>query len=200
MPRSLRWTWLLACLLALPLRAAHGQVIAETPPPFPNPKKFARGFFASGELGALVFLGRAARYATAGPTFGVRIGYDVTRWLAVQAHVAGTSADANLPPPTVGQSFQLLLYAGELRAQLQLRRFALSLEGGVGAAHLLSNVLEQVNLTNGAISLTVIGGAGVDYHTLNRHFSFGLDLDYLWLQGWRNSHGLSATAYLRYTH
>ena len=188
----------LLLFFSLPARA---QVIAEAPPPpFPNPKKFARGFFASGELGAFVFIGRAAQFAPAGPTFGVRLGYDITRWLAVQAHVSGTSADANLPPPTVGQSFQLLLYAAEAKLQVQIRRVALSLEGGAGAVQITSNILDAVNVTSGAFSLAVIAGAGLDYHTLNRHFSLGLDVDYLWLQGWRSSHGLSATAYLRYTH
>jgi len=192
--------WGMALLLSFS-SPARAQVIAEAPPPpFPDPKKFARGFFASGELGAFVFIGRAAKYAPAGPTFGVRLGYDITRWLAVQAHVSGTSADANLPPPTIGQSFQLLLYAAEARLQLQIRRVALSLEAGAGAVQITSNILDQVNVTKGAFSLGVIGGVGLDYHTLNRHFSVGLDVDYLWLQGWTSSHGLSATAYLRYTH
>jgi hypothetical protein len=195
---------LITLAFSLPLataRSASAQVIAEAPPPpFPDPKRFARGFFASGELGAFVFLGRAAKYAPAGPTFGVRLGYDLTRWLALQAHVSGTSADANLPPPTVGQSFQLLLYAAEVRAQVQIRRVALSLEGGAGAAQITSNVLELVNVTKGAFSLAVLGGVGLDYHTLNRHFSVGLDVDYLWLKDWRSSHGITATAYLRYTH
>jgi hypothetical protein len=188
-------------LLLLFSSPARAQVITEPPPPaFPNPKKFARGFFASGELGAFVFIGRAAQFAPAGPTFGVRLGYDITRWLAVQAHVSGTSADANLPPPTVGQSFQLLLYAAEAKLQVQIRRVALSLEGGAGAVQITSNILDSVGVTSGAFSLAVIAGAGLDYHTLNRHFSLGLDVDYLWLQGWKSSHGISATAYLRYTH
>src|SRR5262249_10871818 len=141
-------TTLAALLLMIsPVRA---QVIAEpAPPPFPNPKKFARGFFASGELGALVYLGRATQYAGAGVHFGVRLGYDLTRWLAIQAHVAGSSNDANLPPPTVGQAFQTFLYAGEVRAQLQIRRIALSVEGGAGISQLSNNVLDQVQISSG---------------------------------------------------
>jgi hypothetical protein len=93
-----------------------------------------------------------------------------------------------------------LLYAAEARLQVQIRRIALSLEGGAGAAQITSNVLQQVGVTKGAFSLAVIGGVGLDYHTLNRHFSVGLDVDYMWLQGWTSSHGITATAYLRYTH
>jgi hypothetical protein len=178
-------------------------VITEpAPPPFPDPKKFARGFFASGELGALVFLGRTGRYAQAGPTFGVRLGYDLLRWLAVQGHVSGASSDATLPAPTVGQAFQTYVYTGEARLTAQIRRFALFAEGGAGLAQLSNNVLDQVGISSGGalVSLAVIAGGGLDYHTLNRHFSFGLDVDYLWLQAFDSTSALSATAYLRYTH
>jgi hypothetical protein len=181
---------------------ARAQVIAEpAPPPFPDPRKFARGFFAQGELGALVFLGRATRYAGAGPSFGVRLGWDLTRWLALQAHVSGAANDATLPPPTVGQSVQTFLYTGEARASVQIRRFALFFEGGAGVGQLSNNVLDQVGISTGSLfSLAVVAGAGLDYHTLNRHFSLGLDADYVWLQGFNSTSALTATAYLRYTH
>src|SRR5205814_3191968 len=40
-------------------QTAEAQVIAEpAPPPWPDPKKFAKGPFASGEVGTLVYLGR----------------------------------------------------------------------------------------------------------------------------------------------
>jgi hypothetical protein len=190
---------LLLLTLAAPARA---QVIAEpAPPPFPNPKKFARGFFAQGELGALVFLGRTSKYASAGPQFGVRLGYDILRWLAVQAHVSGASSNATVPPPITGQTLQTYLYAVEARLQLQVRRFGLFAEAGAGAAQLSSNVLSQVGISQGGLfSLAVIGGVGLDYHTLNRHFSFGALADYVWMQNFSNTHALTATAYLRYTH
>jgi hypothetical protein len=180
---------------------ARAQVIAEpAPPPWPDPKKFAKGPFVSGELGTMMFLGRAGRYADPGVAFGVRLGYDVFRWLAVQGHVIGSSADANLPPPTVGQSFQTYLFAGELRFTLQIRRFALFGEGGAALALLSSNILDQVNISHGGLtSFSVIGGAGLDYHTLNRHFSVGVGADYVWMQAWNGGHALSIDAYLRYT-
>ena len=47
-------------------QTAEAQVIAEpAPPPWPDPRKFAKGPFASGEVGTLVYLGRAGRYAEA---------------------------------------------------------------------------------------------------------------------------------------
>lgn len=190
-------------LLTLAVTPARAQVIAEpAPPPFPDPKKFAKGFFAQGELGALVFLGRAFKYAGAGPQFGVRLGWDLTRWLAVQAHVAGSSNDANLPPPTVGQSFQTFTYVAEVRLKVQIRRIALYAEGGAGLGQLSNNVLDQVKLSSGGnlLSLAIDAGGGIDYHTLNRHFSVGLGADYLWLQAFASTSALSAQAYLRYTH
>jgi hypothetical protein len=188
-------------MLGVVARPAHAQVIAEpAPPPWPDPKKFAKGPFASGEVGALVFLGRAGRYADPGVAFGVRLGYDLLRWLDVQAHVMGASSNASTPPPTFGQSFQTYLYAGEVRLKLQLRRFQLFAEGGAGLGQVSSNVLDQVRVTRGSpFSLAVIGGGGLDYHTLNRHFSVGLGADYVWMQAWRGGHALSADVYLRYT-
>jgi hypothetical protein len=182
-------------------REAAAQVIAEpAPPPFPDPKKFAKGPFASGELGALVYLGRAGRYTAPVVAFGVRLGYDLFRWLDVQAHVMGASSDASTPPPQIGQSFQTYLYAGEVRLKLQIHRFQLFAEGGAGLAQLSSNVLDQAGITHGSrFSLAIVGGAGLDYHTLNRHFSVGLGADYVWMSQFTGGHALSLDAYLRYT-
>jgi hypothetical protein len=182
-------------------RTAEAQVIAEpAPPPWPDPKKFAKGPFASGEVGALVYLGRAGRYADPGVAFGVRLGYDLFRWLALQAHVMGSSADATTPPPTFGQSFQTYLYAGEVRASIQLHRFAIFAEGGAALAQVSTNVLEQVGVTHGSnFTFAVVAGGGLDYHTLNRHFSVGLGADYVWMASFTGGHALSLDVYLRYT-
>ncbi len=181
---------------------ARAQVIAEpAPPAFPDPKKFAHGFYAEGDVGAVVFLGRAGRYAAPGPVFGARIGYDFTRWLAVQAHVAGASNDANLPPPTVGQTFQTYEFAGEARFAIPIQRFQIFAQGGAGVAVLSTNVLDSVGVTHGGhATLIIVGGGGLDYHTLNRHFSVGLGGDYAWLANFTNAHALEITAYLKYTH
>jgi outer membrane protein with beta-barrel domain len=198
----------LALLLALGMtmvlsteRGAEAQVIAEpAPPPWPDPKKFAKGPFASGEIGTLVYLARAGKYADPGVAFGVRLGYDLFRWLDVQAHVMGASSNASLPPPTVGQSFQTYLYAGEVRLKLQIHRFQLFAEGGAALAQVSTNVLEQVGVTHGSnFTFAVVGGGGLDYHTLNRHFSVGLGADYVWLSTFTGGHALSFDVYLRYT-
>jgi hypothetical protein len=181
---------------------AHAQVIVEqAPPPFPNPKKFARGFFAQGEIGTLIFLGPTARYASPGVNVGARIGYDLFRWLAIQGHFAGSMMNANLPAPTTGQSFQTLLYAAEVRLSVQIRRVQLYAQGGAGIGQLSNNVLDRVMITNGTlVSFAVVAGGGIDLHTLNRHFSLGLGADYVWLQNFSNTSGLLINAYLKYTH
>ncbi|HEY2749067.1 MAG TPA: hypothetical protein VGL86_30815 [Polyangia bacterium] len=180
---------------------AEAQVITEpAPPPWPDPKKFAKGPFASGEVGTLVFLGPIGKYAEPGVAFGVRLGYDLFRWLDVQAHVMGASSDAKLPPPTVGQSFQTYLYAGEVRLKLQIHRIQLFAEGGAALAEVSTNVLQQVGITRGSeFSFAVVAGGGLDYHTLNRHFSVGVGGDYVWLSQFTGGHGLSLDVYLRYT-
>jgi hypothetical protein len=182
-------------------RTARAQVIAEpAPPPWPDPKKFAKGPFASGEVGALVYLGKAGKYADPGVAFGVRLGYDLFRWLDVQVHVLGASSDASTPPPQFGQSFQTYLYEGEVRLKVQIHRFQLFGEGGAGLAQVSTNVLEQVGVTHGSnFTFAVVGGGGLDYHTLNRHFSVGLGADYVWLSTFTGGHALTAQVYLRYT-
>jgi hypothetical protein len=181
---------------------ARAQVITEpAAPPFPNPKKFARGFFAQGEVGTMMFFGRTGRFAAPGFQLGARLGYDILRWLAVQARVQGATMDATLPPPTVGQSFQTYVYDAEVRLSVQIRRWQLFAEAGAGLGQLSSNVLDRVQVTNGEqLSLAVVAGGGVDFHTLNRHFSLGVDANYLYLHHFAQTHGLTLDAYLRYTH
>jgi fermentation-respiration switch protein FrsA (DUF1100 family) len=181
----------------------RAQVIAEqAPPPFPDAKKFARGFYATGELGALAYVGgNAGKYAGPGAAFGLRLGYDIFRWLSVQAHIMGAAAESRLPGPSDNQSYQTLIYGAEARGQVQIRRVGLYAEAGAAAAQIASNVLDAAGVTAGhRFSLAVVAGGGIDYHTLNRHFSFGAGADYLWLADFNKSSAISATAFFKYTH
>jgi hypothetical protein len=186
---------------ALAPRLAAAQVIAEKPAaPFPDPSKFERGFFVEGNLGASVFVGRLGQYADPGPAFSVRLGYDVLRWLAVDARVGGELSAVDAPAPFDHQVSQLFVYAAEVRLQLQLKRIGLWAAGGGGAALLGNNLLEQLGVTNGhRLTGLVTAGVGFDFHTLNRHYSVGVSADYGWLAQFQNSHALTFAAYLRYT-
>ncbi len=67
---------------------ASAQIVGEKPTVvFPDPSKFARGLFFEGDSGALIYLGRMGQLAAPGPSFGLRAGYDIFRWLSVMAHV-----------------------------------------------------------------------------------------------------------------
>jgi hypothetical protein len=200
--KTLRLAVALVALPALSGGVAHAQVISEqAPPSFPDPKKFSRGFYAEGDLGALAFAGgNAGKYAGAGPAFGVRLGYDILRFLSVQAHIMGSSAQTRLPGPVEGQSFQTLIYGAEAHGQVQIRRVGLFAEAGAACAQIPSNVLDAAGITDGHhFSLTVVAGGGIDYHTLNRHFSFGAGADYLWLANFGKSNAIAAHAFLKYT-
>jgi hypothetical protein len=180
---------------------ASAQVIAEKPAaPFPDPARFSRGLFVEGDAGAILFAGRLDRYLAPGPALSLRVGYDLLRWLALQGHVDGAIAAAKTPAPLDHQSLELFRYAVEARAQLQLRRVGLYLTAGGGLAQLSTNLLASTGVTSGhQLSAVVAGGAGIDLHTLNRHFSVGLAGDYTWFAQWQSSHAVTVEAYLRYT-
>jgi hypothetical protein len=188
---------------ALAPRASAQVVSNDTPAAvrFPDPAKFSRGLFAQGDLGAIFFVGPMGQHVDPGPAVHVRGGYDLFRWLAVQGHVAGTANSTSaLPGALSGQTLQLFTYTAEARLQLQIRRVGLYLEGGGGVAQISSNILDSVKITTGPrFSAAVVGGLGVDLHTLNRHFSVGLAGDFVWFAQWNDAYGITASTYLRYT-
>jgi hypothetical protein len=168
---------------------------------FPDPKKFASGFFTEGELGAVAFLGPAGDSVGAGPAIGARFGYDIFRFFAVQVHGLGSThlTKANGHP----QGDQLLqTYQGTVEGKLTLRFGQLSLfgEGGVGLLKLSTNILNVLGVEpTYRTGLQFGGGGGVDYHSLSRHFSIGLRGELYVLRDLSNSKDLVVTTYLRYT-
>ncbi len=172
---------------------------------FPDPKKFAHGFFTEGEVGAVAFLGPAGDAVGPGFAIGTRFGYDIFRFFAVQLHGLGSThlTKANGHP----QGDQLLqTYQATAEAKLTLRFGQLSLfgEGGIGLLKLSTNILHEVNGANPIeptfrTGLQFGGGGGLDYHSLSRHFSVGIRGDYLVMTNLSSSQELMATTYLRYT-
>lgn len=198
--RSLVVTAITLSTLTLSTTTARAQVVTEqAPPKFPDPKKFSKGFFAAGELGATTYFGKLGQAAGPGFSFGVRAGYDIFRYLSVELRVSGQSSTANTPPPVLGQTFQMFLYGGDVRVTLPIRQVSLSLEGGAALGQLSSNVLAPIGITK-KLSLVALAGLVIDYHTLNKHFSLGIAADYLYLHSFGQAHGLQTVAYLRYTH
>jgi hypothetical protein len=169
---------------------------------FPDPKKFASGFFTEGEVGTVAFMGPAGDAVDPGFAIGTRLGYDVFRFFALQVHGLGsthvTKSDGSHP---LGDQL-LQTYQGTVEGKLTLRFGQLSVfgEGGVGLARLSTNVLHQLGIQpRYRTGLTAGGGGGIDYHSLSRHFSIGLRGEYYWLRELSGSTQLLVTAYLRYT-
>jgi hypothetical protein len=197
---------LTATVVLAPARA--GAQVTDEPNPviFPDPAKFARGLYTEGEFGSVVLFGPAGG-GKVGPGFaiGTRVGYDLTRFFAVQAHGIGSTHQTSFPG--MPQNDQLLqLYQATVEGKLTYRFGQLSIfaEGGIGLARLSSNLLATVPYGDGYLTrwrtgLTAGGGAGIDYHSLSRHFSFGLRGSYFWLRDISGSRDLIATLYLRYT-
>jgi hypothetical protein len=168
---------------------------------FPDPKKFARGLFTEGEVGAVAFFGPAGDSVAPGFAIGARVGYDVLRFLAVQLHGLGSTHLTKAGEHPQGDQL-LQTYQGTIEGKLTLRFGQVSLfgEGGVGVTRLSTNLLYQLGVEQQyRTGLTAGGGGGVDYHSLSRHFSIGLRGEYYWLRDLRASTDLIVTTYLRYT-
>jgi hypothetical protein len=190
-------------LTAGPASRARAQVTKEPEAAiFPDPKKFASGFFTEGEIGGVAFLGPAGDAVAPGFAIGTRLGYDIFRFFAIQVHGLGSThlTKANGRP----QGDQLLqTYQATVEGKLTLRFGQLSLfgEGGVGLLKLSTNILHEVNGIEPTYrtGLQFGGGGGVDYHSLSRHFSIGLRGEFYVLRELSNSKDIVATTYLRYT-
>jgi len=195
---ALATSWLLAGA-----SAARAQVTAEPASAvvFPDPNKFARGLYTEGEIGAVAFFGRAGDTVSPGFAVGARVGYDVFRWLALQAHFLGSTHQ--LSDGAGALSGQLLqTYQAALEGKLTLRFGQASIfgEGGIGVARLSTNALYVLMVEpQYRVGFTAGGGAGADYHSLSRHFSVGVRGDYLVMTNLSSSQELMATTYLRYT-
>jgi hypothetical protein len=182
--------------------AARAQVTAEpSAVVFPDPNKFAHGLYTEGEVGAVAFFGPAGDNVSPGFAIGARVGYDLFRWLALQAHFLGSthqlSGDAG---PLSGQLLQT--YQAVLEGKLTLRFGQTSMfgEGGIGVARLSTNALYALMVEpKYRVGFVAGGGGGVDYHSLSRHFSIGIRGDYLIMTNLSSSQELMATTYLRYT-
>lgn len=160
------------------------------------------GYYTEAGLGSAAFLGQAASYARPGLAFDLRAGRDLTSWLSLGAHVAATTHEATVPPPPEGEYVQLYTLAADARLGFSVARFALFAEGGVGIGIISSNVLERVAILDPGerVSLSVRGGAGIEYQLQNRHHAFGLAGDWLTMPGFASLQGISARLYLRYTY
>jgi hypothetical protein len=186
-------------LYAAPARA---QITDEPISPYPDPRLFARGWFAQAEIGAAIPLGAARAAVHAGPAFGVRAGWEFARWVALQVRGAGSTHAVEIEgQPEVGQLMQVVLVAGELRLAVPIGAWAISAQGGAGRARFSTNILGTAGLTDPGVRVsTIFGGSlGVDYHSRSRHFSGGLIAGLDKLQRLDTTGLLNVALDLRYT-
>jgi hypothetical protein len=192
----------LGLVLLLPAGGAFAQVTNEPVSPYPDPDKFARGIYGEAEVGTMLFIGDAGASLGPGAVIGARLGYDVFRWVALQLHAVGSTHTTSFPGmPQSGQLLQLYQATAELKLTMRFGRVAAAAMGGAGLARLSSNLLGTTGLTEPDVQNTLVslGGLGVDYHTMSRHFSFGLSGTFAKYQRLRTTGAISATAYVRYT-
>ena len=163
--------------------------------------KYATGYYAEAGLGTAFFLGDAGKYIAPGPSFAVRSGYDLFPWLSLGGLVSGNVHEGDVPPPPAQEYFQIIEGAAEARLTLRIRRVALFAEGSLGFGYITTNLLDDVGITSpdSYLSPAFGAGGGIDYHTQNRHFSFGLVADYAVFPTFSSAQGVTVRAYLRYT-
>jgi hypothetical protein len=192
---------LAACLGSF-AASARAQVTREPVSPYPDPKHFARGAFGEAEAGALVFLGSGNRDLGPGAVIGVRVGYEIIRFVAIQIHGLGSTHETRFPGrPQAGQLVQLFQASAELKLQVRIRQLGIAAMGGAGYARLSTNLLGTTGLTDPdqRTSQVLLAGGGLDYHTLSRHFSFGVTGLWARYAAIAVPGAITATAYARYT-
>jgi hypothetical protein len=188
--------------VALAAHPAGAQITDEPTSPYPDPRLFARGWFAAAEVGAALPVGPARDAIHAGPLFGVRAGYEFARWVALQARVSGSSHSIELTgQPQVGQLWQVVQAVGELKLAVPLGAWSIFGQGGAGRARFSTNVLGTAGLTDPGVRVSLVygGSLGVDYHSRSRHFSGGLVAGMDKLQRVTGAGLVTTALYLRYT-
>ena len=85
-----------------------------------------------------------------------------------------------------------------MKLSFRYRYLAVSADGAAGIVRTSTNVLTTVGLNERRTSPAFGGGLAVEYHTLSRHFSFGVHASFLHIPALGNSHALITTGSLRY--
>jgi len=162
----------------------------------------AHGLYAEGGIGAAAFIGPNAPYARVGPSFGLRLGWDLFSWLAIGAHLSGSTHQAEVPPPPDKEYFQIYNAHAEGRINLQVWRLELYADGGAGLSMISSNVLEKVGVLDPGerFTLSFAAGGGMEYHIVNRHYAFGASGQWMLLPEFDAMSTVTMRAYMRYSY
>lgn len=171
-------------------------------PEYSSRRIVSHGYYAEVGGGAALFLGDAADYSEVGLSFELRTGYDLFSWLSLGVSLAASTHEATVPPPPVGEYYQLYGGTGDLRLGFLLGPIGLFADGGVGVAMMSSNILEQVDILEPGekFSLLVRAGGGLEYQLRNRHYALGLAGQWVLMPQYDASQGVTTRLYLRYTY
>jgi hypothetical protein len=188
-----------AQLAALALAAA---LLAASEPTAAEPRHASVGFFSEAGAGAAFFLQDAGSYSEIGPAIDIRVGYDVFPWLSVGGHLGASIHEATVPPPPVGEYYQLYHAGADVRVGHLFSRIGVFVDGRVGGSMISSNVLEKVAILEPGqrFSLSFAAGAGVEYQLENRHYAFGLAGQWMTMPDFDGTQGVTTRLYLRYTY
>jgi len=166
---------------------------------FPDPTKFAYGIYTQGDVGAVTVLGPVGSHLGPGFALGLTAGYDLTHWLAFEARGIGSSHTTNFPGgPQDGELMQLYHLLGAVKVSIHHQHLVISIDGTGGVVRTSTNLLTSVGLNEKRTAPAFGGGVGADYHTLSRHFSFGVHVGFQRIQGLAQSNVLTTTACVRY--
>ena len=196
-----RFSGLTAFVVAIASASPVGAQVTEAPKPelFPDPSKFAYGLYTQGELGAVTVLGPAGSHLRPGWALGLGVGYDLTRWLAIEARGLGSTHVTDFAnQPQDAELLQLYMLFAALKLSFRYRYLAVSADGGAGILRTSTNILATANLNDKRTSLEYGGGLAVEYHTLSRHFSFGVRVAFFDVPGLGKSYALGTTGSVRY--
>ncbi len=170
------------------------------PTVFPDPKKFSRGFFVEAGIGPGIPIGPTAEVLSVGVSLGLRTGYEIRRWVALQLHASGTLSryDDGVLRRELLQQF---VYTGELRFAVPIRRFLIAAQGGAGMYQLTNNLLQVAGIAedNRRIGVAWDASLAFDVHSLNRHISGGLVATFVGMPALDNAGMLVLHVVLRYT-
>jgi len=194
--------WALTFTLLLLAAPATAQITSEPASPYPDETQFARGLYGEAELGTLMFLADAREQLGFGTALGARVGYDLMRWAAIQVHAFGSTHTTHFgDAPQSGQLLQIYQGTAELKLTIRFGQLAALAFGGAGVARLSTNLLGTTGLTDPEVQegAVLLGGAGVDYHTLSRHFSFGVLASFARYLAIHAPGAVGLSTYVRYT-
>jgi hypothetical protein len=177
-------------------------VVAEAdkdPTRFPDPKKFATGFFMEGAVGTVIPVGPTADVLAPGFALSLRTGYEIRRWIALQIHGTGTTSyfdDGVFNRELLHEHFG----TGELRLAIPAWRFLFAFQGGGGIYFLSTNALQAPGIVDDSsrIGFAWDGSFAIDFHSLNRHFSGGALTTVFGMPAQSNSMAATAQLYIRY--